>query len=319
MCKFSIIVPCYNISKNIDTLFDMLSCNGYTDYEAIFVDDCSKDGSFDKMCEKQKKFKNYRVFQTEKNGGPGPARNFGLEKACGEYILFCDADDIFDVGCLPKIDEFLSDKGDAEMVLFPHAVIRGKKASVSDTFSKYKDGEEMKLYDVVSGFGGPFAKIYKTSVIRENNVAFLPRMTGEDVCFVATYTTYVKKAYKMDLVFYKYIRNTSSITHTYKSDWRIPTTFEVLLPIYKEHFPEIEVQRFIEVHLLTKAKQMTEAKCSNAEIREWFKKENQRYPDWIDYTANLDQSIYRRLIYKAMHSSSPVLIKLVMFIRRILY
>ena len=319
MCKFSIIVPCYNISKNVDFLFDMLSCNDYSDYEVVLVDDCSKDDSFDKLCKKYKNFNNYRVYQTDENGGPGPARNLGLKKANGEYILFCDADDIFDVECLPKIDKFLKDKKDADMVVFPHEVVRGKKSSISDTFSKYEDGTSMKVCDVVSGFGGPFAKLYKADIIRQNDVWFLSRMTGEDVCFVATYATCVKKVYKMDLVFYKYIRNVSSITHTYKADWHIPTTFEILLPIYKEHFPEIEIQQFIEGHLLTKAKQMTEAKCSNAEIREWFESENKRYPDWIKHTVNLNQSIYRRLIYRAMYSCNPISIKLVMFIRRILY
>lgn len=43
MCKFSIIIPCYNIRERISTLFDMFQCKNYNNYEVIFVDDCSGD------------------------------------------------------------------------------------------------------------------------------------------------------------------------------------------------------------------------------------------------------------------------------------
>ena len=84
MYKFSIIVPCYNIENRVKELFDMLSTNKYDNYEVILVDDCSKDNSFEKMKALASERSDFSVYRPEKNGGPGLARNFGLQHAQGE-------------------------------------------------------------------------------------------------------------------------------------------------------------------------------------------------------------------------------------------
>ena len=319
---FSIVVPCYNASERIEELFQMLSSKDYSNYEVVFVDDCSKDNTYDTMLktlEKSDSYSNFKVMQTPENGGPGPARNAGILSAEGEYILFCDSDDIFDISCLTKIESFLQNHPDADIIVSPHTVIRGKSESVSDAYSKYSDGDKITKDDVVIGYGGPVAKVFKKEIISANAIEFPARMTGEDACFVINYAVFVKNGYKMDFSYYSYVMNDASITHTHKEDWKMPTTFEVLLPLYEEHFPNVVVQRYIEGHLLTKAKLMTRAGCKNSEIKKWFKEENQRYPDWYEHTAQMDRSLYRRMIYFAMHKSSPILIKFVMGLRRILY
>lgn len=319
MCKFSIIVPCYNLKGRVGALFAMLSSDDYLDYEVIYVDDCSKDDTFEQLNKRKEAYNNYKVFQTIKNGGPGKARNLGLSKASGEYILFCDSDDIFDISCLIKIDEFLSNNSDCDLIVSPHCVIGKSFTSTADSYQKYEDGDYVAINDIVNGPGSPWGKVYKASIIRENNLSFPDRMTGEDFCFVVNYAVHVQRAYKMNVVYYKYVMNSGSITHYYRGDYKVPTTFEVLLPIYREHFPQVELHQFIEGHLLERAKGMAAARCSNFEIKQWFKRENARYPNWIHYTTNMTQSVYRRLIYKAMYSANPVFIKAVMFIRKILY
>lgn len=319
MCKFSIVVPCYNIYNNVEALFHTLSTNDYTDYEAIFVDDCSKDDSYKKMLELAAKYSNYKVYQTPQNGGPGPARNFGLSKASGEYIIFCDSDDEMDMSCLQRFDSFLQAHPDAELIACPHIVARGGKTSVSDSCAKYKSGDEIERKDVAMIYAGPAAKLFKHSVIKENQILFPDRMTGEDACFVLTFSAYAKKVYKMDFAYYKYIMNSASITHNYRDPVDLPTTFEVLLPLYEKYFPEAVVYKFVEGHLMTKAKLMAANKCKNREIKEWFKKENQRYPDWYEHTDDMDRSLYRRMLYLAMYRSDPIMIKFIMFIRSLLY
>lgn len=319
MYLFSIVVPCYNVSERVTALFDMLTSKDYSKYEVIFVDDCSKDGSYQKMLEESASHPNFKVVQPDKNGGPGPARNLGVLNATGEYIMFCDSDDAMDISCLEKIEEFLQKNPDADIVASPHILDRGQKQTFSDFNSKYKNGEKMRAEDIVVGNLAPWAKVYKRSIIVENNIEFPARMTGEDACFVINYAVFVKNAYKLELVYYTYIMNDNSIMHKHREDWQQPTTFDLLLPLYKEYFPSVEVQRFIESHLLTKAKIMTDAHCKNSDIKKWFKEQNKRYPDWYAQTVNLDRSLYRRMIYFAMHKSSPILIKLVMLIRRALY
>lgn len=88
----SVIVPCYNVEKYIDDCFKSLENQTYQNIEVIFVNDGSKDGTFDKIkkfCEGKKKFR----YIDKPNGGLSSARNAGLADAKGKFIYFLDSDD----------------------------------------------------------------------------------------------------------------------------------------------------------------------------------------------------------------------------------
>lgn len=277
MYKFSIIVPCYNMENNVASLFDMLSIRNYSDYEVIFIDDCSKDQTFEVLCKTQslkEEYKNFRCFQTAQNGGPGIARNLGLKYATGEYVLFCDSDDLFNLEVLPQLNDFLIKHQDAEMIVFPHQVLKHKKTIQIDRYKSYNDGEEVEAKDIVLGNLTPWAKLYKNQIIQKNQIEFPARLTGEDTCFVVNYIIHLNKIYKMNFYYYGYVSNSSSITHKKGIDFNQKTTFEVLQPIYNKYFPDIEIQMFAKMHLLTRAKQMCAVSLPLKEIRDWFKQES---------------------------------------------
>ena len=73
MRQFSVIVPCYKVASRVERLFAMLAPFDFADYEVIFVDDCSPDGSYERMLACAAPYPQYRILQTEKNGGPGAA------------------------------------------------------------------------------------------------------------------------------------------------------------------------------------------------------------------------------------------------------
>lgn len=319
MCKFSIIIPCFNNGKKIDELFEMLYTNSFEDYEVIFVDDCSEDNTYDLMCLKKSTYRNYYVYKMDTNSGPGPTRNYGLKFARGEYIIFCDSDDEFDIECLVYIDKFLKEHTDADLLVFPHEIVRGNRHIKNDTYAQYENFASIAPRDIANGCAGPVAKVFKNSIIKDKNVEFPERITGEDACFIVNYSVFVKKAYKLENVFYKYIMNKQSITHKKNNDLELETTFEVLQPIFHKFFPEIEIAQFVNGHLLTRAKQMCSNNFSLAEIKKWFEKENKRYPDWIKHISYSEQSVYRKLIYSAMYKNRPLMIKLIMMIRRVIY
>lgn len=90
--KVSIIVPVYNIEKYLDRCIDSILSQTFTDFELLLVDDGSKDKSGE-ICEAYAT-KDSRVSAFHKvNGGVSSARNFGLDKAHGEWVTFVDADD----------------------------------------------------------------------------------------------------------------------------------------------------------------------------------------------------------------------------------
>lgn len=319
MCKFSIIVPCYNIEKRIEPLFVMLNSKKFNNYEVILIDDCSKDNSYNKMLEYAERYDNYIVIKTPQNGGPGIARNCGLDCAKGEYIIFVDSDDYMDVSVLNDIDLYLMKNSNVDMLVFPYQVERGKKTTIVDNFSDFTDGQCIEKERVVLGNMAPWAKVYKRSIIEEYMVRFPDRKIGEDICFVVNYISKVNNIFKGTRSYYKYIISKNSITHKKDYDLTQKTTFELLQPIYAEFFPKIEINMFVNNHLLTKAKLMCSANVKAKDIKNWFIKENKKYPDWINKVDYNSQSFYKRLIYKAMYNSNAKLIKFIMFIRRILY
>lgn len=92
MKKLSIIVPVYNVEDYVEECIKSLIQQKYKNIEIIIVNDGSKDNSL-LICEKYaKKDSRIRIY-TKENGGLSDARNFGLEKASGDYITFVDSDD----------------------------------------------------------------------------------------------------------------------------------------------------------------------------------------------------------------------------------
>lgn len=89
--KISIIVPCYNQAQYLDEALQSVLNQTYTHWECIIVNDGSPDNTDDvakKWVEKDKRFKYY----FKENGGLSSARNYGINRANGEYILPLDAD-----------------------------------------------------------------------------------------------------------------------------------------------------------------------------------------------------------------------------------
>lgn len=94
MCnpKISVVIPVYNAERYIERAVKSVMDQTVTDWELIIVDDGSKDNSLE-LCRCLAKTDNrIRVF-TKPNGGEGTARNYGLDRATGEYLCYVDADD----------------------------------------------------------------------------------------------------------------------------------------------------------------------------------------------------------------------------------
>lgn len=90
--KVSIIVPVYNVEKYLHRCVDSILLQTFTDFELLLIDDGSTDKSVD-ICDKYAlKDSRIRVFH-KKNGGVSSARNLGIKKSSGVYILFVDSDD----------------------------------------------------------------------------------------------------------------------------------------------------------------------------------------------------------------------------------
>ena len=89
----TVIVAAYNCEKYIGDCLQSLKDQDFTDFEAIVVDDCSTDGTVS-VARQFLDDPRFELICSERNGGPGAARNKALDVACGQYVLYVDADDM---------------------------------------------------------------------------------------------------------------------------------------------------------------------------------------------------------------------------------
>ncbi|MDE7322981.1 MAG: glycosyltransferase [Lachnospiraceae bacterium] len=91
----SIVVPVYNAGRFIRETIGYVQAQTYSRWELLLVDDCSTDNSRELINEEIKKDERIRLVTLKENSGAARARNRGIEEACGQYICFLDADDIW--------------------------------------------------------------------------------------------------------------------------------------------------------------------------------------------------------------------------------
>jgi glycosyltransferase involved in cell wall biosynthesis len=105
--KVSVVIPCYNMGPYIGDAVDSLESQTFTDFEVLIVDDGSTDAdTIEKLKEIQQQYPDFQVL-TKKNSGLAGARNYGIERAKGEYITCLDADDMFKPTYLEKTVQVL--------------------------------------------------------------------------------------------------------------------------------------------------------------------------------------------------------------------
>ena len=113
--KYSIIVPVYNRPDEVDELLESLSNQTRKDFEVIIVEDGSVKTCKD-VCDKYADILVLHYYAKE-NSGPGQSRNYGAERANGEWLIILDSDVVLPGGYLEAIDKSLSSASD-EIVAF---------------------------------------------------------------------------------------------------------------------------------------------------------------------------------------------------------
>lgn len=98
---FSIIIPVYNRPDEVDELLESLTRQTVKDFEVVIVEDGSKVPCRD-VCEKYEAKLDIQYF-AKPNSGPGQSRNYGVERAKGEYVLILDSDVVLPEGYIAAV------------------------------------------------------------------------------------------------------------------------------------------------------------------------------------------------------------------------
>lgn len=204
----SVIVPIYKAEKYIHRCIDSILAQSYTDFELLLIDDGSPDNC-GAICEEYAaKDSRIRVFHKE-NGGVSSARNLGLDKAQGEYITFCDADDY--VGT-----EWLSVYSDAMGLSVDFAVqgifeIENENVYPKKTCARFGNTLINKQNLIVSLFEEntfyyTVIKLFRRAIIESYHIRFDEQsVLGEDTQFISKYLEYAVSFMCIDSMGYYYI------------------------------------------------------------------------------------------------------------------
>ncbi len=103
--KYSIIVPVYNRPDEVDELLQSLTEQELKDFEVVIVEDGSQKPCKD-VCDKFADILDLHYYVKE-NGGPGQARNYGAERAHGEWLIILDSDVVLPKGYLKAVEDGL--------------------------------------------------------------------------------------------------------------------------------------------------------------------------------------------------------------------
>ena len=106
--KYSVIVPVYNRPDEVDELLESLSNQTQKDFEVIIVEDGSVKTCKD-VCDKYADILVLHYY-TKENSGPGQSRNYGAERAQGDWLIILDSDVVLPEGYLAAIDDSLQQR-----------------------------------------------------------------------------------------------------------------------------------------------------------------------------------------------------------------
>lgn len=242
--KLSVIVPVYNVEKYLKKCLDSLVVQTLSDIEIIIVNDGSPDQSqvlIDEYVEKYDFVKGY----SKENGGLSDARNFGIEKASGEYIAFVDSDDYIE----PSMYEIMYQKAIEENYdvvvcgfeeIYPDHIYIGTTKVKHDLTNREEVKEQM-----IDIYPSAWNKIYRKELFRD--IRFKKGVWFEDVEILYRLFPFIKSIGVVEEPLYKYVQREGSISKSndkrifhHIENWNGILEFYKLKGVYKEYSKELE-------------------------------------------------------------------------------
>jgi len=228
----SIIIPVYNAERYLHQCIESVIAQTFEDWEAILVNDGSKDGSLAICQEYAAKDKRIKVID-KSNGGPSSARNKGLENAQGEFVYFMDADDWIETKFLEifvrngikdayetRQRHYENEYCDYDIIFqgFVRELADGRKdesfAMDADTSMMSKEEIICRLYKE-HVYGWSWCKLFRREIIEKHHIRFDESLRlWEDELFTSEFLKYAGSVRTVKSHLYHYIYYPNSLMQT---------------------------------------------------------------------------------------------------------
>lgn len=285
MKKVSIIIPVYNVEDYLEECIKSLISQSYKNIEIILINDGSTDHSLE-ICNILKDNDNRIIVINQVNSGVSVARNVGLNRATGEYVLFVDSDDFVQKEFVQKMVSAIVDVDIAicayienyKISTIAHKVVQNE--IIIDNITAINMMLDRNYYG-----GYLWNKIFKKSIIEENNITFDTNIhMCEDLLFVSKYLCNCKNARIIPDLLYNYrMRESSAVWNKKNKKYEslfisynelyklfkgnnIPLEFlkyEILNSIYSNNINIRKVKKYFSYNLFKSYKQVQLSKVIN--------------------------------------------------------
>ena len=300
--KVSVIVPVYNVEQYIEKCLLSIKNQTLSDFECLIINDGTKDASIEVAKIVVGNDKRFKFFDKE-NGGLSDARNYGIEKANGEYLCFIDSDDYIAPDLL-ELTYNMGKENDSDIVCFDMYYVNEDGSleyswgSNYKGISNYKDNKE-----IIFSNNSANNKIYKASFMKDKR--FFKGMWYEDLAVIPTWIAAANNMAHVYKPLYYYVQRQGSITH--KADIRIFDIYKAISMVKnKLQLGAYEVRGlFFENCLVMTTLRIKEISDKKTRI-EYYKKNvellEEQYPDWYsDVKKDNDYNFKQKVIFFLLH------------------
>ncbi len=311
--KISVIVPVYNVYDYLDKCLNSLVNQSDNDFEVIIVNDGSTDNSQEIIDKYVSENANMKSFIKE-NGGLSSARNYGLSKATGEYVLFLDSDDYYEPNTIEIMKkEALS--GD-DIIIFrifidenneiKKSMIEMEKFIFNDNISPSK---RLLLYN-------PSAcdKMFRKSLF--DNISFITGKYYEDLGTIPLLAIYTDKIKFTDYYLYHYFKRENSIMNKINYNTKLEDIFFIVNRItvwYEENNLANEFKEEIEyiyIHHLLRAASIRFLNYERYDMIDKIRKiMKEKYPNFTKNKYFKKYGFKRKLMCRLIYKGNYNLIK----------
>ena len=304
----SIIITAYNAEKTIERCINSILENEYNDYEIIVIN----DGSSDKTEKVIELFASDKIkYFSKKNTGVADSRNFGIEKAKGEYITFVDSDDYMSNNYFENLDKYLKQGID----------IIKRKATIINEKNDEKTKIEGPVFDEITGeqafnelcfkdiyLDTLWSYIIKKNLFTENNLYFEPNKYHEDFGLLPLLILKAKSVISTNDYVYYYVQTDGSIMRDSDDAKTIKKSKDVLY-----HYDNI-IEQTEKYDISRETKENVRIYCTNAILLKVKELKGKAQNDFI-------KELKKRKIYKniKIRNLKQLIKKILLFVNIKLY
>ena len=227
--QISVIIPIYNCEKYIKECLSSLIKQTFKNFEIICINDGSNDDTLKILKKFEAKDERIIIFN-QNNSGPGIARNVGMKKSKGEYLMFLDSDDIFKKTMLEELYIKIKEN-DSDVVICNSQNFEKKKwwkkfyeknYLINDNIIKQKTFSSL---DIEKDFFNlfiwwPWDKLFKRKYIENLGIEYQNLKSSEDLFFVAASVISAKKISYLDKILINHrIGIKNSVSNSRQKSW----------------------------------------------------------------------------------------------------